>query len=166
MRSAGEGACGAERSGGRIRGGPVRRGPAGSVELNPQSDDYRGNTTDFATLFSSVKIGSLELSNRMVKSAAGSDTQGNEDEIVAYYRSFAQGGIDLVWMEDCADKYEHFPNSRAPSPWARSPSSASPTPSTRKGAYVGYQISCMGIAFSGTQKDSVGAVRLGRGRRS
>ena len=155
MRSAGKDGCGAERSGGCIRGGSVRRSPAGSIELNPQSDDYRGNTTDFVTLFSSVKIGSLELSNRMVKSAAGSDTQGNEDEIVAYYRSFAQGGIDLVWMEDCADKYEHFPNARAQS-MDKVPFERIADAIHEEGAYVGYQISCMGIAFSGTQKDSSG----------
>ena len=130
----------------------VRQAPS---KLNPQSDDYRGNTTDFVTLFSSVKIGSLELSNRMVKSAAGSDTQGNEDEIVAYYRSFAQGGIDLVWMEDCADKYEHFPNARAQS-MDKVPFERIADAIHEEGAYVGYQISCMGIAFSGTQKDSSG----------
>ncbi len=130
----------------------VRQAPS---KLNPQSDDYRGNTTDLATLFSGVRIGSLELSNRMVKSAAGSDTQGNEDEIVAYYRSFAQGGIDLVWMEDCADKYEHFPNARAQS-MDKVPFERIADAIHEEGAYVGYQISCMGIAFSGTQKDSSG----------
>ena len=130
----------------------VRQAPS---KLNPQSDDYRGNTTDLATLFSGVRIGSLELSNRMVKSAAGSDTQGNEDEIVAYYRSFAQGGIDLVWMEDCADKYEHFPNTRAQS-MDKVPFERIADAIHEEGAYVGYQISCMGIAFSGTQKDSSG----------
>ena len=91
----------------------------------------------------------------MVKSAAGSDTQGNEDEIVAYYRSFAQGGIDLVWMEDCADKYEHFPNTRAQS-MDKVPFERIADAIHEEGAYVGYQISCMGIAFSGTQKDSSG----------
>lgn len=91
----------------------------------------------------------------MVKSAAGSDTQGNEDEIVAYYRSFAQGGIDLVWMEDCADKYEHFPNARAQS-MDKVPFERIADAIHEEGAYVGYQISCMGIAFSGTQKDSSG----------
>ncbi|WP_080803085.1 oxidoreductase [Arabiibacter massiliensis] len=130
----------------------IRQAPA---KLNPQDEGFRDNTTDFATLFSPVKIGSLELSNRMVKSAAGSDTQNNEEEIVAYYRSFAQGGIDLVWMEDCADKYEHFPNARARSvdeiPFQRIADAIH-----EEGAYVGYQISCMGIAFSGTQKDGSG----------
>ena len=130
----------------------VRQAPS---KLNPQSDDYRGSTTELATLFSGVRIGSLELSNRMVKSAAGSDTQGNEDEIVAYYRSFAQGGIDLVWMEDCADKYEHFPNARAQS-MDKVPFERIADAIHEEGAYVGYQISCMGIAFSGTQKDSSG----------
>ncbi len=130
----------------------VRQAPS---KLNPQDEGFRENTTDLATLFSPVKIGSLELSNRMVKSAAGSDTQDNDDEIVAYYRSFAQGGIDLVWMEDCADKYEHFPNARSRAidemPFKRIVDAIH-----EEGAYAGYQISCMGIAFSGTQKDSSG----------
>lgn len=130
----------------------VRQAPS---KLNPQESDYRSNTTDFATLFSGVKIGSLELSNRIVKSAAGSDTQNNDDELVAYYRSFAQGGVELVWMEDCADKYEHFPNARARAmdemPFKRIADAIH-----EEGGYVGYQISCMGIAFSGTQKDASG----------
>ena len=130
----------------------VRQAPA---RLNPQDPDYRANTTDLATVFSSVKIGSLELSNRIVKSAAGSDTQNNDDEIVEYYRSFAKGGVELVWVEDCADKYEHFPNS-ARAPWARCPSSASRTPCTRKGPTWGTRSRAWASCFSGTQKDSSG----------
>lgn len=131
----------------------IRQAPS---KLNPQDFDFAQGTSDFATLFSSVKIGSIELSNRMVKSAAGSDTQNNEEEIVAYYASFAKGGVDLVWMEDCADKYEHFPNARA--------QAMDKIPFTRiadeihaENAYVGYQLSCMGIVFSGTKQDASGA---------
>ena len=130
----------------------VRQAPA---RLNPQDPDYRANTTDLATVFSSVKIGSLELSNRIVKSAAGSDTQNNDDEIVEYYRSFAKGGVELVWVEDCADKYEHFPNSRSRA-MGEMPFKRIADAVHEEGAYVGYQISCMGIVFSGTQKDSSG----------
>lgn len=42
--------------------------------VNPQDTDYRQNTTDFSTLFSPIKIGSIESSHRMIKSAAGSAT--------------------------------------------------------------------------------------------
>ena len=131
----------------------IRQAPAA---LNPQDFDYRGNTTDFATLFSPVNIGSLELTNRIVKSAAGSDTHNNPDEIVAYYRAFARGGVELVWVEDCADKFEHFPNARA-KPLDELPLADISAAVHEEGAYVGYQISCMGIAFSGTKQDASGA---------
>lgn len=131
----------------------IRQAPAA---LNPQDFDYRGNTTDFATLFSPVNIGSLELTNRIVKSAAGSDTHNNPDEIVAYYRAFARGGVELVWVEDCADKFEHFPNARA-KPLDELPLADITAAVHEEGAYVGYQISCMGIAFSGTKQDASGA---------
>lgn len=131
----------------------IRQAPS---KLNPQNTDFPQGDSDLATLFSSVKIGPLELSNRMVKSAAGSDTQNNEEEILSYYTSFARGGIDLVWMEDCGDKFEHFPNARAQSmdkiPFERIAQSIHD-----EGAYVGYQLSCMGIVFSGTQKDPSGS---------
>lgn len=130
----------------------IRQAPS---KLNPQDFDFRSNSGELATLFSSVKIGSLELSNRIVKSAAGSDTQNNEEEILAYYHSFAKGGVDLVWMEDCADKFEHFPNARAQAldkiPFRRIADAIH-----WEGAYVGYQLSCMGIVFSGTKQDASG----------
>lgn len=131
----------------------VRQAPA---LLNPQDTEYRSNTTDLATVFSSVSIGSLELSNRIVKSAAGSDTQNNAEEIIAYYRNFAKGGVELIWVEDCADKFEHFPNGRAKS-LDEIPLEGIAAAVHDEGAYIGYQISCMGIAFSGTKQDSSGA---------
>lgn len=131
----------------------IRQAPS---KLNPQNLDYRDKTANMPTLFSSVKIGSLELSNRMVKSAAGSDTQNNEEEMVAYYRSFAKGGVDLIWVEDCADKFEHFPNARAQA-FDKVPFQGIADAIHEEGAYVGYQLSCMGIAFSGTKQDASGA---------
>ena len=47
------------------------------AQLNPQDFDFTGGSGDgMATLFSEIKIGGLTLPNRMVKSAAGSDTAG------------------------------------------------------------------------------------------
>ncbi|WP_417143696.1 FAD-dependent oxidoreductase [Raoultibacter massiliensis] len=131
----------------------IRQAPS---QLNPQDYEYAKGASDFATLFSGVKIGSLDLSNRMVKSAAGSDTQNNEEEILSYYTSFAKGGIDLVWMEDCADKFEHFPNARAQS-MDKIPFQKIADGIHEEGAFVGYQLSCMGIVFSGTKQDASGA---------
>ena len=59
------------------------------------------NTTDFATLFSPLQLGSLSLSHRMMKSAAGSATHlaGLTDELFQYYLNFAKGGVELIWLE-------------------------------------------------------------------
>jgi 2,4-dienoyl-CoA reductase-like NADH-dependent reductase (Old Yellow Enzyme family)/thioredoxin reductase len=72
--------------------------------LNPQDYDYRQKTTDFKSLFSPLKIGSLSLTHRMIKSAAGSATYlgGLTDELLQYYVNFAKGGIELIWIEGIA----------------------------------------------------------------
>lgn len=69
--------------------------------VNPQDYDYRQNTTDFATLFSPIKIGTIESSHRMMKSAAGSATYlgGLTDEFFDYYVNIAKGGVELIWVE-------------------------------------------------------------------
>lgn len=69
--------------------------------LNPQDYDYRQNTTDSKTLFSPLKIGSLNLNHRMIKSSAGSATYlaGLTDELLQYYVQFAKGGVEFIWVE-------------------------------------------------------------------
>ncbi|QOS69776.1 FAD-dependent oxidoreductase [Eggerthella guodeyinii] len=69
--------------------------------LNPQDYDYRQSTTDFSTLFSPVKIGAMESSHRMIKSAAGSATYlgGLTDEFFQYYVNLAKGGVEIIWVE-------------------------------------------------------------------
>jgi 2,4-dienoyl-CoA reductase-like NADH-dependent reductase (Old Yellow Enzyme family)/thioredoxin reductase len=73
-----------------------------AASLNPQDYDYRQGTTDFKTLFSPLKIGSLELSHRMIKSAAGSAAYlaGPTDELLEYYINFAKGGVEFIWVEN------------------------------------------------------------------
>ena len=67
--------------------------------LNPQDYDFRDPNSDLSAVFSPWKFGGLSLSHRMVKSAAGSDTQmGGEEEAVEYYANFAKGGIEMVWV--------------------------------------------------------------------
>ncbi|MDR0500303.1 MAG: FAD-dependent oxidoreductase [Coriobacteriales bacterium] len=70
--------------------------------LNPQDYNYRQNTTDFKTLFSPIKIGSVESSHRMIKSAAGSAAYlaGPGDELLQYYVQMAKGGVELIWVEN------------------------------------------------------------------
>ena len=54
------------------------------TELNPQDYDFRDPDSDLSAVFSPWKFGGLTLNHRMVKSAAGSDTQkGSEEEAVA-----------------------------------------------------------------------------------
>ena len=72
-----------------------------AAQLNPQDYDYRDNTTDFKTLFSSWNLGSVEIGNRMCKSAAGSATYlaGYTEELYQYYLNFAKGGVEMIWVE-------------------------------------------------------------------
>ena len=72
--------------------------------LNPQREDYRTNTKELKTLFSPLTVGSLQLSHRMVKSAAGSATYlaGLTDELLQYYVNFAKGGVEMIYVEGIA----------------------------------------------------------------
>lgn len=71
--------------------------------INPQLDEseFRSNTKQLTTLFSPLTIGSMEISNRMVKSAAGSATYlvGLTDELLTYYVNLAKGGVSLIYVE-------------------------------------------------------------------
>ena len=71
------------------------------ASINPQDSDWLGTETDFATLFSPWKLGNIELSHRMVKSAAGSATYlaGYTDELFDYYVNLAKGGVEMIWVE-------------------------------------------------------------------
>jgi 2,4-dienoyl-CoA reductase-like NADH-dependent reductase (Old Yellow Enzyme family)/thioredoxin reductase len=86
-------------------GGAVAGELIAAAYLNPQDYDYRQNTTDFKTLFSPLKIGSLNLNHRMVKSAAGSATYlgGLTDELLQYYVNFAKGGVEFILVEGIAE---------------------------------------------------------------
>lgn len=135
------------------------------AQLNPQNFDFTGDSGDgMATLFSEIKIGGLTLPNRMVKSAAGSDTAGrgsdsegnpqpmaNPEELISYYRNLAKGGVGLVWMEDVAqaNMFEHFPR-KGYQIVENIPFETIVNEVHAAGAYIGYQISCMGVQFSGT----------------
>ena len=72
-----------------------------TASVNPQDTDWLGTDTDFAALFSPWKLGDIELSHRMVKSAAGSATYlaGYTDELFDYYVNFAKGGVEMIWVE-------------------------------------------------------------------
>jgi 2,4-dienoyl-CoA reductase-like NADH-dependent reductase (Old Yellow Enzyme family)/thioredoxin reductase len=84
--------------------------PSGATgALNPQ-EDYTAYTTDYAALFEPLKIGSLTLKNRLVKSPGGSDTwipEGDvlNDNYLDYYENFAKGGCSLVFTESSIAAY-------------------------------------------------------------
>ena len=123
--------------------------------LNPQDYNYRDADTDFKTLFSSWQFGGLTLNHRMVKSAAGSDTGKNEQELCAYYSNFAKGGVEMVWVEDFVNVLDHYASPR------KADKEVAPLAQLAKavhdaGGYVGYQLSCMGQKFSGFDPATAG----------
>ncbi|MER2235953.1 MAG: FAD-dependent oxidoreductase [Candidatus Limivicinus sp.] len=119
------------------------------AEMNPQDYNFRDADSDLSAVFSPWKFGGLSLSHRMVKSAAGSDTQlGSEEEAVEYYTNFAKGGVEMVWVEDFLKFHDNFPSSRA-TDIESSHVKAVVDGVHAAGGYIGYQLSCMGRSFSG-----------------
>ncbi len=75
------------------------------TQMNQQADDLDCCTTDFAALFSPLQVGPLTLKNRIIKSAAGSDTMVRgatelTQNAIDYYGRFADGGAAMVILED------------------------------------------------------------------
>ena len=96
----------------------IRRGVAACVaqacgldapsELNPQDEGYDACTTDFSALFQPIKVGSMTLRNRIVKSA-GSGPWGGDGTSVApsaidLYGQMADGGVSLIILTELASK--------------------------------------------------------------
>ena len=75
--------------------------------INPQRDEKEWRTADkgLSHVFSPVTIGNMEISNRIVKSAAGSACylNGLTDELFQYYVNFAKGGVELIYVESVAE---------------------------------------------------------------
>ena len=118
-------------------------------ELNPQDYNFRDTDSDLSAVFSPWKFGGLSLNHRMVKSAAGSDTQrGSVEEAVEYYAAFAKGGVEMVWVEDFLAFGENFPSGRAAKIEDTHVKEVIEGVHAA-GGYIGYQLSCMGRSFSG-----------------
>ncbi|MCL1846537.1 MAG: FAD-dependent oxidoreductase [Coriobacteriia bacterium] len=117
-------------------------------QINPQDYDYRTNTiTDFANsaFFTPWQIGSHTIPNRMVKSAAFqlAFMRGNPDEYITYYKRMAEGGVKMIWIEDCASLWDFTASPMKP------PMEAFDMPALLSelhgaGAVVGYQFDTMG----------------------
>ena len=91
--------------------------PAGNVytaiaeQMNPQDYDYRQNSGDLSHVLSPWKLGNMEFSNRIVKSAAGSNYEnGGWDAFVEYYRRLAAGGTEMIWVENFAHIFLPYKN--------------------------------------------------------
>lgn len=76
--------------------------------LNPQSDDYDTATTDYAAIFSPIKVGSLTLRNRIVKSAGsgpwGGDGTAIPQSALDLYGRMADGGVAMIVLTELASK--------------------------------------------------------------
>ena len=87
---------------------------AGAAVINPQTDDFRScSITDFSksALFSEWKMGKHTFHHRMVKSSAFqlAFLRGNPDEYINYYKRMADGGIEMLWIEDFAAILPYVP---------------------------------------------------------
>ncbi len=124
--------------------------------INPQDYDFRSTDTDMSNIFSPWKLGNIELTHRMVKSAAGSDTQrGSEEEAVEYYTNFVKGGVEMVFVEDHLEFKETFLNRRAAA-IEDTHIKAVIESVHAAGGHIGYQLSCMGAKFSGFDPATAG----------
>ena len=112
------------------------------AKLNTQDYDFRSNTMELTTLFSPWKLGNLEFSHRMVKSAAGSDTmKGVPEELYTYHTNFINGGIEMVWVEDYCNMYgNQFDRPTRPAPETMIPLCEAVHAA---GGKLGYQLSTM-----------------------
>ena len=84
--------------------------PAAAV-INPQYTDFRSNSiTDFSksALFSEWQLAGKTFHHRMVKSSAFqlAFVRRNPDEYINYYKRMADGGVEMIWVEDFADIWE------------------------------------------------------------
>ena len=86
--------------------------PAGGAKvINPQSTDFHSNSSpdlSKTALFSDWQLGGRTFNHRMVKSAAFqlAFLRHNPDEYINYYKRMADGGVQMIWIEDFADIWE------------------------------------------------------------
>jgi 2,4-dienoyl-CoA reductase-like NADH-dependent reductase (Old Yellow Enzyme family) len=116
--------------------------------LNPQDYNYTSNSiSDFANsaFFTPWQLGPHTIENRMVKSAAFqlAFMRNNPDEYITYYKRMAEGGVGMIWIEDCANLWDFTAS------FMKQPFDAYDMPGLLAalhgaGAKVGYQFDTMG----------------------
>jgi 2,4-dienoyl-CoA reductase-like NADH-dependent reductase (Old Yellow Enzyme family) len=85
--------------------------PYADQGLNPQDYSYTKNSiTDFASsaFFTPWRLGPHTIENRMVKSAAFqlAFMRNIPGEYITYYKRMAEGGVGMIWIEDCANLWD------------------------------------------------------------
>ena len=131
-----------------------------SAYLNPQRTDYRTHEKELKTLFSPLKIGAIELSHRMCKSAAGSACylNGLTDELLQYYVNFAKGGVEMIWVEGIGELEP--PTDGSPMPEATIEFGKKLTEECGKyGASLGYQWAQFGGGENDMTVDDIHAIQ-------
>lgn len=124
------------------------------AELNPQNYDYTNNSiVDWTstTLFTEWSLGNLTMSNRMVKSAAGSAylPWWTTEMTISEYTHFAKGGVELMWMEDYGNTLLDYPAFYKGLNRDTMNLKEIVDAIHESGSYCGYQLSLMGASFSG-----------------
>lgn len=127
--------------------------------VNPQIDlPLQENNPTVDSIFSSLKIGGMELSHRMVKSAAG--VSGNiqrggiaSEAQIEYFTDMVKGGCDLVLQYDGVEMYDHFRHTTMMPDYVK----VEWDPSEMKkladavhdaGGHLGYQLATLGIVIN------------------
>ncbi len=131
-------------------GAEAGKGSSSAVvsELNPQDYDYTSNSIDDfskTTLFSDWQLGPITLHHRMVKSAAFqlAFMKNDPDEYINYYARMANGGVEMIWIEDFANIWD-FTASPLKQDYALYDVKGLLDTLHAAGAHVGYQFDTMG----------------------
>lgn len=134
--------------------------PAEINALNPQNESWRGVGDDLSAVFSPWKLGPIELSHRIVKSAAGSATflNGFTPELIDYYVNFAKGGVEMIWVENFA---QHLTGRGGESPVWLHDLDLSPLVNgvKRYGAHLGFQTYLMFADHNGMSVDEIHGIQ-------
>lgn len=131
-----------------------------AAELNPQEPLATMANTQVPNIFTPWKMGSLELPNRIVKSAAGYigvTSLGIDSPLfLDYLASLAKGGVALLYTDDFAELYDHFkaiPDVGKIVDWTPEQLAAIAETVHVNGGKIGYQLATMGLVYSGFEPD-------------
>ena len=80
--------------------------------INPQDTNFTNSITDFSksALFSEWKLGPHTMHHRMIKTSAlnMNFNRKNPDEYIGVYKRMAEGGVEMIWVEDFMDTWPRF----------------------------------------------------------